>query len=127
VLHTLPGAPLAHSREHAGRQLGGHVHPGFAPAAGAARLPDVLRYVRGIAWRLGRLPDNAAPDRDRMRAVHELEALLAARRAAGDGAAPAVREARWLLEELRVAQFAQPVGVKGQVSAKRVRALLRAP
>jgi ATP-dependent helicase HrpA len=35
-----------------------------------------------------------------------------------------LREARWMIEELRVSQFAQGVGVRGQVSAKRVRRLL---
>jgi ATP-dependent helicase HrpA len=35
-------------------------------------------------------------------------------------------EAGWLIQELRVAQFAQALGVRGQVSAKRVRRLLDA-
>jgi ATP-dependent helicase HrpA len=71
----------------------------------------------------------AAPgaDRDRMRAVQELEALWRARLEAWPAdrpLPPALHEARWLLEELRMAQFAQALGVKGQVSAKRIRALL---
>jgi len=36
----------------------------------------------------------------------------------------ALTEARWLIQELRVAQFAQALGVRGQVSAKRIRKLL---
>lgn len=31
-------------------------------------------------------------------------------------------EVRWMVEELRVSYFAQPLGVKGQVSEKRVSA-----
>ena len=38
----------------------------------------------------------------------------------------ALREARWLLEELRMSHFAQGLGVRGQVSAKRIRKLLDA-
>ena len=36
----------------------------------------------------------------------------------------ALREVPWLLEELRVGQFAESLGTKGQVSAKRIRRLL---
>ena len=32
-----------------------------------------------------------------------------------------LREARWLLEELRMSHFAQGLGVRGPVSAKRIR------
>ena len=56
-------------------------------------------------------------DRDRMNGVRELEALWAARGRPD--------EARWLLEELRVSHFAQALGVRGQVSAKKIRQLLQ--
>jgi ATP-dependent helicase HrpA len=52
-----------------------------------------------------------------MNGVRELEALWAAR-----GRPP---EVRWLLEELRVSHFAQALGVRGQVSAKKIRQLLQ--
>jgi len=58
-----------------------------------------------------------APDRDKMGGVRELEALWEAR--------GRPEEARWLLEELRVSHFAQALGVRGQVSAKKVRRLLQ--
>ncbi len=70
------------------RQLGRLVYPGFVAATGAARLPDVERYLRGAIHRLERLPDHRAADADRMKAVHELEsrdrraAQIAGRRAA---------------------------------------------
>ena len=56
------------------RQLARLVPPGFIARTGAARLPDVERYLQAAARRLERLPDATAVDRDRMRAVHELEA-----------------------------------------------------
>jgi ATP-dependent helicase HrpA len=75
--------------------------------------------------RLERLPDAPAADRDRMRVLHELEADLRRRReAAGAEAVPALREVAWMLQELRVSNFAQGLGVRGQISAKRVRKAL---
>jgi len=62
-----------------------------------------------------------------MRAVHELEQGYRARL---DGwprgrALPAgLREVPWMLEELRVSQFAQGLGTRGPVSAKRIRRAL---
>jgi ATP-dependent helicase HrpA len=55
-----------------------------------------------------------------MRTIHELEQAYERRRAAG-GPLP---EVRWLLEELRVSQFAQGLGTRQPVSAKRIRRLL---
>ncbi|MEY2516774.1 MAG: ATP-dependent helicase HrpA [bacterium] len=108
-------------------QLGGLVFPGFIAATGTDRLADVTRYLRGAQRRLERLPDAPAADRDRMRVLHELEAELRRRREiAGAAAAPALREVAWMLQELRVSQFAQGLGVRGQISAKRVRRALEA-
>jgi ATP-dependent helicase HrpA len=108
-------------------QAGRLVGPGFVSAAGAGRLADVERYLRGAARRLERLPSMVAADADRMRAVHELEAAYRERLAAWPKGRPvpdALREVPWLLEELRVSHFAQGLGVRGQVSSKRIRRLL---
>ena len=79
-LDALPtAAPLQEIRLDVARQLGRLVHPGCAVAAGAARLPDVERYLRAAAARLDRLPDAAGSDRDRMRTIHELEAAYEGR------------------------------------------------
>jgi ATP-dependent helicase HrpA len=129
-LQALTAERFAPAREDVARQLGRLVYPGFVAAAGAARLPDVLRYLRGAERRLERLPDALAGDRDRMKAIHELEA---AHRRVLDGwpqgrpLPDALREVPWLLEELRVSQFAQGLGVRrgdGPVSSKRIRRML---
>ena len=91
--------------------------------AGSRRLPDVHRYVRGIEYRLDRLAEDISRDLRRMGEVLPLEqryrALLAA---AGRGPVGAeLVDVGWLLEELRVSVFAQPVGVHGPVSPKRLR------
>jgi ATP-dependent helicase HrpA len=53
-----------------------------------------------------------------MAVVHELESVAATR--------PDLQEVPWLLEELRVSLFAEALGVRGQVSAKRIRRRLAA-
>jgi ATP-dependent helicase HrpA len=117
-LDALPVSPFEEARRDVQRQLGRLVHPGFITRAGVERLGDVERYLRGAARRLERLPDATAADRERMRTIHELEELWRAR-----GADP---EIGWLLEELRVEQFAQRLGTREPVSARRVRRLLAA-
>ena len=114
-LEELPVSPYEEAREDVSRQLGRLVHPGFITTAGVERLDDLVRYLRAARRRLDRLPDATAADRDRMRTIHGLEAELA-RNPRPDVA--------WLLEELRVSQFAQGLGTREQVSAKRIRRLL---
>jgi ATP-dependent helicase HrpA len=126
-LQALPATVPQEAREDVARQLGGLVYPGFVAVTGADRLPDVLRYLRGASRRLERLPDNVAVDRDRMRTVHELEAAYRRRRETapnGRPLAPPLRDVPWLLQELRVSQFAQGLGTRQPVSAKRIRRLL---
>ncbi|HKG01888.1 MAG TPA: ATP-dependent RNA helicase HrpA [Conexibacter sp.] len=135
-LDALPtAAPLQEIRLDVARQLGRLVHPGCAVAAGAARLPDVARWLQGAAARLDRLPDAAGSDRDRMRTVHELESAYEGRLAdwpVGIPRPPQLYEVRWMLEELRVAQFAPALAVRnggagGPVSAKRIRRVIAQP
>jgi ATP-dependent helicase HrpA len=124
-LDALPSDPaLREARLDVAAQIGGLVYPGFVSATGATRLPDVTRYLQGAARRLERLPDAPAADRDRMRVMRELEAELRRRRASGGAGAASLREVDWMLQELRVSNFAQGLGVRGQISAKRVRKAL---
>jgi ATP-dependent helicase HrpA len=127
-LDAVSAAPaLAPAREDVQRQLGRLVFPGFVAATGARRLPDVERYLRAAARRLERLPQAPAPDLDRMRSIHELEDEYRRRVDAWPAGRPLpqeLRDVRWLLEELRVSHFAQSLGTRGQVSAKRIRRLL---
>ena len=112
-LDELRGPAVADVRRDVAQQLGRLVFPGFITPTGADRLADVERYLRGAEWRLERLSRGAAVDRDRMRAVHELEDLYrhrleelpAGRRVDGE-----LAEVPWLLEELRMSQFAQAIG-----------------
>jgi ATP-dependent helicase HrpA len=129
ALESLTGAAVQPAVLDVSRQLGRLVYPGFVTATGAARLADVARYLHGAARRLERLPTTIAGDRDRMNAIHELEAAYATRSEAAQahgGPSPALREVPWMIEELRVAQFAQGLGTRGPVSAKKIRKQLDA-
>ncbi|MBO0876794.1 MAG: ATP-dependent RNA helicase HrpA, partial [Pseudonocardia sp.] len=104
-------------------QLAALVHPGFVAATGAARLPDLVRYLRAAARRLETLPRAPERDRDWMVRVHEVRAaydeLLAA--VPPDHALdPGVAEIRWMIEELRVSFFAQGLRTRYPVSEKRI-------
>ncbi|MEM8708547.1 MAG: DUF3418 domain-containing protein, partial [Actinomycetota bacterium] len=99
------------------------VYDGFIASVGVDRLADIARYLKASRFRLDRLADTAAKDRDRMRSVQALEAehgaLMDER-----GLTVELEELAWALQELRVSLFAQSVGAKGQVSVKRIRGAL---
>jgi ATP-dependent helicase HrpA len=126
-LDQLHGAAFDPVRRDVAQQLGRLVFPGFITPTGARRLPDVERYLRGAVWRLERLTKNAAVDRDRMRTINELEDLHRQRLQllpAGARTDGELAEVPWLLEELRMTQFAQALGPKGQPTARRIRRIL---
>jgi ATP-dependent helicase HrpA len=100
-------------------QLSRLVFPGFVTAAGARRLPDVLRYLRAIERRLERLPEDPYRDRERMQQIQQVEARYVRARDARPGE-PKIREVRWMIEELRVSFFAQQLGTAYPVSEKRI-------
>ncbi|MEO5874290.1 MAG: ATP-dependent RNA helicase HrpA [Streptosporangiaceae bacterium] len=93
-------------------QLTGLIHPGFVTGTGYDRLPDLLRYLRALEVRLGRLAEN--PNRDRQLMV-QIDAVQRAWEQAGKPA-----EVRWMIEELRVSYFAQSLGTRFPVSDKRI-------
>ena len=106
-----------------GAQVASLVYPGFLTRIGSERIDDVRRYLLAIAHRIDRIPENPQRDRSHMATVHDLEADLD-RIATAMPAEPQLIDAVWLIQELRVSLFAQSVGAKGKVSAKRVRRLL---
>jgi ATP-dependent helicase HrpA len=114
-------------------QLAGLIFPGFVTATGYRRLPHLARYLQGIERRLDKLPENPARDAANMAIAQRVE--QAYRQAAADlrstGRASQeilpdgdLREARWMLEELRVSLFAQTLGTRVPVSENRVLAAL---
>ncbi|GAA4564350.1 ATP-dependent RNA helicase HrpA [Micromonospora coerulea] len=104
-------------------QLAGLVHAGFITEAGYARLPDLLRYLTAIERRLDRLAGNPQRDKsqqDRVAVVQkEYQDMLAALPPSRRQSA-AVRQIRWMIEELRVNVFAQALGTPYPVSEQRI-------
>jgi ATP-dependent helicase HrpA len=104
-------------------QLAALVYPGFLTAAGTGRLPALARYLRAIARRLDKLPDNPGRDAKQMAVAHRVEDAYRAALAALPAAArsgDAAREIGWMIQELRVSLFAQTIGTQGPVSERRV-------
>jgi ATP-dependent RNA helicase HrpA len=107
-------------------QLSALIYPGFIPETGARRLADLVRYLRGIARRLEKMPEAPERDADRMAIVHRVTAAYQqkmAQLAAGAGS-PQARAVRWMIEELRVSLFAQTLGTPAPVSEQRIQAAL---
>jgi ATP-dependent RNA helicase HrpA len=100
-------------------QLKALVYRGFITNTGASRLPDLVRYLQGIARRLEKLPERPDRDTDWMRSVHNVQREYVQLR---DRVPPSeeLRAIRWMIEELRVSYFAQTLGTPYPVSEKRI-------
>jgi ATP-dependent helicase HrpA len=125
LLAAAHGEAVQAGAEDVSSQIGQFIYPGFLAGVGADRLEDVRRYLAAAAYRLRKLRESPQRDFERMTRVRiledELEALM-------DSLpwSPRMNEISWMLQELRVSFFAQPVGAKGSVSEKRVRRALDA-
>jgi ATP-dependent helicase HrpA len=108
-------------------QLEALVHPGFITETGANRLPDLIRYLRGMEQRLDKIGANAMRDRSGMAIVQNLTDEYQKRLRAvptGKYPSPELLDVRWMLEELRISLFAQTIGTPYPVSEKRIRKAL---
>jgi ATP-dependent helicase HrpA len=122
-LDALPDAFEDAALDMAG-QVNRLVYPGFVSAVGS-HLDDVRRYLEGVAHRMQRVREDPARDRDRMARVRRLEDrydhLVDVLPPDDD-----LVDVGWRLQELRMALFAQSLGVVGTVSEKRLAAVLDA-
>jgi ATP-dependent helicase HrpA len=104
-------------------QLTELIHPGFVAETGQRRLPDLLRYLKAIERRLVKLPDDPHRDRDRTVAVIRMQdayAELLDRLPPDRRDEEGVLQIRWMIEELRVSLWAQPLGTPYTVSEQRI-------
>jgi ATP-dependent helicase HrpA len=104
-------------------QLDGLVHPYFLRETPVEWRRELPRYLKAIGARLDKLSQRAPKDAEHQAIVERAAARLEAWRARQPPDWPwpaAVVEYRWLLEELRVSLFAQSLGTRRPVSAKRL-------
>ncbi|WP_275288813.1 ATP-dependent RNA helicase HrpA [Halomonas elongata] len=98
------------------------VYPGFVSEAGEW-LEEYPRYMEAARIRLEKAPRERMRDQMHMQEVQDFEARLATRRESerrGEVEDPALVEFGWWIEELRVSLFAQQLGTRMPVSAKRL-------
>ena len=104
-------------------QVASLIYPGFLTRIGPTRIRDVERYLEAIVKRIERLRRDPARDAADMAIIHGIEAELdRITEAMPDDSR--LMDVAWMIQELRVSLFAQTVGTKGKVSAKRIRRLL---
>ncbi|MET9253854.1 ATP-dependent RNA helicase HrpA [Streptomyces sp. NPDC003717] len=104
-------------------QLDALVKPGFVTEAGLKRLPDLVRYLVAADRRLQQMPTGVQRDTTRMEKVREMRdeyAWLLEQLPPGRPVPQAVRDVRWMIEELRVSYFAHALGTAYPVSDKRI-------
>ena len=104
-------------------QLERLVYPGFLRQTPPEWLPHLPRYLRAIASRLQKI--RQAPDKDRQRSAEIVRLSECCwrqweRNAERERDDPELVRFRWLLEELRVSQFAQELKTIAPVSVKRL-------
>ena len=83
-------------------------------------LGEIPRYLQAMRYRLDHLQGRVSRDAEHIDTVRAFEARVDRLRRA-DGCPPEeAHRLRFAVEELRVALFAEPVGTRGKVSAKRL-------
>jgi ATP-dependent helicase HrpA len=115
-----PGAPGSASDIE--EQVSNLVFPGFLAATSYEHLVDLPRYLKAAQQRTRVLAANPGRDAAGLATITRVEDAYAELVAqAPPGRLPDFVEAiGWMLEELRVSLFAQPLGTKQAVSEKRV-------
>ena len=96
------------------------VFPGHLNAIGIDRFHDMVRYLRGIRYRLEKLPTRVMADRTSMHEILGVEDFYdtVQRHMSWSKEIEAVA---WSLEELRISAFAQHLGAREKVSVTRIR------
>ena len=127
ALDRAKGAPMADAVADMRHQFAGLIYAGFVAETGSHKLPDLVRYLRGMAHRLERAPADVRRDAGRMDIVHRVTGdytdVLA--RLGPDARHEAdVQAVRWMIEELRVSLFAPSIRAAIPVSEQRILAAL---
>lgn len=87
------------------------------------QIPELPRYLKAMSIRAERSALNPAKDQERQKQIQpyvEAWQKWAARKPADPAELASLREFRWLVEEFKVSLFAQELGTKKPVSARRL-------
>lgn len=123
VLDPQYPAPLAHAIADMNDQLGHLVFKGFLATIPAEWRKHLPRYLAGIRVRLGKIAPNLARDTKLMAETQPYWRAAKARlelHAKAGVTDPALTTYRWMVEEYRIAQFAQELRTAITVSPKRL-------
>jgi ATP-dependent helicase HrpA len=107
-------------------QLAGLVHPAFVRDTPPEAFNELPRYLKALALRAERALRDPTRDQQRMLEVQPFAKALDDARRRGIALDAGWQTLRWDLEELRVSLFAQELGTKRPVSAKRLARQLEA-
>jgi ATP-dependent helicase HrpA len=102
------------------QQLAALVHPGFLRETPADALAQYPRYLRAMILRSERAKRDPPRDQARMLELRPFLDALEEAQARGLRERPQWQALRWDLEELRVSLFAQELGAKTGISAKKL-------
>ncbi|OEZ01788.1 MULTISPECIES: ATP-dependent RNA helicase HrpA [Stenotrophomonas] len=102
------------------QQLASLVHPGFLRETPADALAQYPRYLRAMILRSERAKRDPPRDQARMLELRPFLDALDEAQARGLRERPQWQALRWDLEELRVSLFAQELGAKTGISAKKL-------
>ena len=105
-------------------QLAELTPPGFLRSVPAAALAEYPRYLKALSLRAERALRDPVRDQARMLELKPFADALEDARTRGASTPPGWQALRWDLEELRVSLFAQELGARGGVSAKKLAARL---
>jgi ATP-dependent helicase HrpA len=101
-------------------QLAALAAPGFLRDTPAEALAEYPRYLKAMTLRAERALRDPVRDQARMLELKAFADALTDARDRGVDAAPGWQALRWELEEFRVSLFAQELGAKGGISAKKL-------
>lgn len=112
----------------ANQQLEWLIHPRFLSCTPWEWLKHYPRYMQGISYRLDKVKSGgAARDLSATETINDLKQrwlqLIPEKEQTPDH--QAMSEFRWMIEELRISMFAQPLGTAVKVSPQRCEKLLR--
>ena len=124
ALDALESPAFVQTRADLAGQLEDIAGSDFLATTPSRRLPDVCRFLDGMAYRIANLRGRVKRDVAGVQAVEPWQDRLKALR---ETAAPEVFEdLRSLVQEFRIATFSQPIGTLEKVSAKRLQARFEA-